>query len=639
MASAQRDKNNPVLKPNESASWESDSVFNASPIKKGRKFHIFYRAVSDFQKIDGDELQVSTIGHAVSKDGKNFQERKQFIKPEHDWEKYGCEDPRVTYFEGRYYIFYTALSEYPFEAEGIKVGVAITDDLKNIEEKHLVTPFNAKAMALFPKRVNGKVAVILSADTDRPPSKTAIAYFDNIEDLWSEDAWRKWYKNIEDLRVNLKRGTRDQIEVGSAPIETKNGWLLVYSEIKNYQTHRPVFTIQAVLLDKDNPQKIIGRTEKPLLVPEADYERYGKVPDIVFPSGAMINKGRLYIYYSGADTVVVLATIPVKALFKEMKDIRSHTFKFERLPHNPIIEPDPSHAWEEKAVFNPAAIRLKGKTHILYRAMANNGTSTIGYASSRDNITIYERLPEPVYVPRKDFEIKEADGNSGCEDPRLTQVGNRIYMVYTAFNGAQPPAAAMTHISVKDFVKKRWNWSEPVLITEPGIDNKDVVLFPRKISNKYVFLHRPESMYVWVDYVNDLDFERGNHLKGFQLFGPREEGWDTWKVGTNTPPIETDAGWVVIYHGVSKTSSKYRLGAVLLEKDNPEKILARTHDPLLEPLMDFEKEGQVNNVVFPCGHVVVNGVVYIYYGGADSVVAVAKMELKKLVEVLLKNKQ
>lgn len=630
MVLAQRYKNNPILKPNESVSWESDSVFNAAPTIKDGKFHILYRAISETQNIDGVELKLSTIGHSASKSGVKYKLRTQFIKPEYDWEKYGCEDPRVTYFEGKYYIFYTALSNYPFDAEGIKVGVAISKDLKTIDEKHLVTPFNAKAMALFPKRINGKIAVILSANTDIPPSKTAIAYLDNIEELWSDDFWEKWYKNINYYRLNLKRGTRDQIEVGSVPIETPNGWLLVYSEIKNYQTPHTLFTIQAVLLDKENPQKIIGRTERPLLMPEADYEMYGKVPNIVFPSGAIIHKKKLYIYYSGADTVVALASIPLKNLLHDMKKVKSHIAEFERLPHNPILKPVAENSWEEKAVFNPAAIRLKNRTHILYRATSNNNLSTIGYASSEDNLTIDERLSYPIYSPRKEFEI------NGCEDPRVTQIGNKIYMAYTAYNAQQPAAGALTYISVKDFLKKDWNWSEPILITEPGVDNKDIVLFPKKINDKYVFLHRPNHQDVWIDFVDDLEFKDGKFLKGNMLFGPRDEGWDTLKVGANNPPIETPAGWIMLYHGVSKTSRKYRIGAILLDKNNPKKILSRTHDPILEPIMDFEKEGQVSNVVFPCGHVIENGIIYIYYGGADSVVAVAKMELEKLIEILSK---
>ena len=96
------------------------------------------------------------------------------IAPEEDWERFGCEDPRVTKIDDKYYIFYTALSVYPFAAEGIKVAVAVTKDFKKIEERHLVTPFNAKAMVLFPEKINGKYVALLTAHTDTPPVKICL---------------------------------------------------------------------------------------------------------------------------------------------------------------------------------------------------------------------------------------------------------------------------------------------------------------------------------------------------------------------------------------------------------------------------------------------------------------------------------
>jgi len=140
---------------------------------------------------NGEKISMSVIGHASSDDGIEFDNRLPFIVPEESWEKYGCEDPRVTKLDGKYYIFYTALSEFPFRAEGIKVAVAISKDLETIEERHLVTPFNAKAMAMFPEKINGKTVVIFGVNTDNPPAKIAIAEFDKEEDLWNEKIWNK----------------------------------------------------------------------------------------------------------------------------------------------------------------------------------------------------------------------------------------------------------------------------------------------------------------------------------------------------------------------------------------------------------------------------------------------------------------
>src|SRR3989344_4166282 len=152
-----RSPENPILLPNKRVPWESEATFNPSAIQDGRQVHLVYRAISTQEKVGDSILEISSIGHAVSTDGVHFKNREQLIKPEFEWEKFGCEDPRITKFEDRYFIFYTALSTFPFSADGIKVAVAVTHDFKKIE-KYPVTPFNAKAMSLFPERVNGKIA-------------------------------------------------------------------------------------------------------------------------------------------------------------------------------------------------------------------------------------------------------------------------------------------------------------------------------------------------------------------------------------------------------------------------------------------------------------------------------------------------
>ena len=188
--------------------------------------------------------------------------------PEEPWEKDGCEDPRATYFEGKYYIFYTALGGMPFGPGNIKVAVAVSKDLETIEEKHLVTPFNAKAMTLFPERIGGKITVILTAHTDEPPARIAIAQCDNIEELWDLSFWEKWKAEMGEHVINPLRFEHDHVEVGSAPIKTKEGWLLFYSYIHNYfGGGERVFGIEALLLDLHDPRNIPRQTPRPLLVP------------------------------------------------------------------------------------------------------------------------------------------------------------------------------------------------------------------------------------------------------------------------------------------------------------------------------------------------------------------------------------
>ncbi|MDP3763759.1 MAG: hypothetical protein Q8Q92_03925 [bacterium] len=640
-----RTEDNPILVPTRDHHWEASATFNMSVVKRGRSIYGVYRAISNKDELRTPD-RISTIGIAKSSDGLHFTSRKQFIEPREEWEKFGCEDPRVTFFEGRYYIFYTALSHFPFVAEGIKVAVAITDDLKQINERHLVTPFNAKAMTLFPERINGKVTAIFSAHTDTPPVKMAIVQADNIEEFWSPVFWEKWHSEIDKHVIDPRRTEHDHVEVGAAPIKTKYGWLLIYSYIENYfsssENLRPQFGIEALLLDLDDPRKIVGRTKGPMMVPEEPYELSGHVSNIVFPSGALLESETLTIYYGASDTTTCSARINIEDLISSIYTETESRWRFRRLKKNPIIEPDPNHAWESKATYNPAAIELGGKVHILYRALSDDNTSTIGYATSLDGAHITERLSEPVYIPREDFETKKIEKvNSGCEDPRITKIGKDLYMCYTAFDGIGPPRVAVTSIEEKDFLARRWKWKKPELITPKGIDDKDTCIFPEKVNGKYLILHRIGTD-ICGDFLKSLDFRTETVNKCIRIFGPRPGMWDSAKVGITAPPVKTEHGWVLLYHAISEHHHTYRIGAALLDLKDPTTVLSRSADPIFSPEEPFEKEGIVKSVVFPCGMIVRpprlgeagDGLLYIYYGGADKVVGVATMELKILVKAL-----
>ncbi|HVN26654.1 MAG TPA: hypothetical protein VMT99_03320 [Candidatus Paceibacterota bacterium] len=629
-----RSSHNPVLLPNPTVPWEAIAAHNPSVALRNGKFHMVYRAVATKQKIDNEELEISSVGHAVSGDGVHFEKHERLIAPQYPWEKFGCEDPRVTEFEGKYYIFYTAVEA--FNAQGIKVAVAITKDFQTIEERHLVTPFNAKAMALFPERVNGKIAALFTIHTDQPPARICLVLCDAIEDLWSPSFWKGWYEHWQDHVVGVEQNMeRDQVEVGSQPIKTKKGWLVFYSYIYNYFAPPPIFGIQAMLLGLDDPQKIVGEVKRPFIIPEEEYENYGRIPHIVFPSGALVKRNDVYLYYGAADTVSCLAMLQLDDLLDQL------TFTTERqlvrYKGNPILVPIDDHPWENFAVFNPAAIYEDKKVHILYRAMGKDNTSVVGYAVSKDGFHIDERLKDPIYVPREGFEAKLVPGgNSGCEDPRITKIGDRIYMCYTAYDGQDPPRVALTSISVRDFVNRRWIWSKPVLISPPGFDDKDTVLFPKKIQGKYWFLHRLGGD-IWIDAVDDLEFDgTTKFLGGKILMRPRDTAWDSRRIGATAPPIETDYGWLCLYHGISKRTGHYNVRAALLDYKDPGKILYRAHDPIFEPTPAYEREGVVPNVVFPCGSVVIKNILYVYYGGADKVVGVATIDLDLLITGLVR---
>ncbi|MDD5289206.1 MAG: hypothetical protein PHY28_08875 [Dehalococcoidales bacterium] len=638
MVEMRRSEENPILIPTTENTWEADGAFNGCPVRHGNKIHFVYRAVSPPQKIAGNELPLSTVGYALSKDGIHFKNRRQFIKPEYDWEQFGCEDPRVTKMNGKFYIFYTALATFPFCAECIRVGVAITRDFKKINEKHLVTPFNSKAMSLFPEKVSGRYAVVLSANTDIPPTKIAIAYFDREEQMWSPTYWEGWYSLLDDNIIHLQRSPKDHIEAGAPPIKTKYGWLLIYSYIQNYFSPPAVFGIEAALLDINDPQKIIARTDKPLLVPQEEYEKYGKVPNIAFPTGAMVKDGTLYIYYGAADTTCAVATCKLDALLEDMLESRVKQIRLKRFSGNPVIKPNPNLPWQARAVFNPAPLYEYGRVHLAYRAMSMDNTSVVGFASSADGYNFEDQPNEPIYTPRENFEAKMVPGgNSGCEDPRLTRIDDTIYMLYTAFNGRSEPRVALTYITLDNFIARCWNWSRPILISPPNVPDKDAAIFPKKIKGKYAILHRL-GVSIWLDYVDDLQQFGGNKwLKGNIIMSPKDELSDTEKIGISGPPIETKEGWLLLYHGVSRKTQPmtYYVAAALLDIKDPSIVIARRTVPILEPETPYELYGQVNNVVFPCGAVIIGEDLFVYYGGADSVIGVATMKVADLMNSLI----
>jgi len=629
---------NPILKPNPDSLWESFATFNGSVIKEHDTYYILYRAMSQVQTIESKKLSLSTIGIAESTNGGDFSNRSLFIKPDFLWEKFGCEDPRITKIEDTFYIFYTAVSAYPPNREAIKVAVAMSSDLKTISAKHLVTPFNAKGMTIFPEKIDGKYTVILTVNTDKPPAKIAYAQFENIETLWDENFWVSWYEDLDNYIIPLRRVSSDQVEVGAPPVKTPKGWVLLYSYIENYFTENKNFTIEAALLDLQSPHKIIGRIEHSCLSPEEPYEKEGQIKNVTFPEGAIIDGDDVNLYYGAADSYCCGASVNYTDFLRLFEINTPCVPTFQRFANNPLLLPNPKHLWEAQAVFNPGVIKIEDKIYILYRAMSADNVSSIGCAISYDGMYIDERLDEPIYVPRGKYErSKNKTLGSGCEDPRITRIDDVLYMCYTAYDGVLP-RLAMSSISVKHFLDRRWSkWSKPKIISKDGVTDKDGCLFPEKINNKYAFFHRIEPN-INIDYVDDLEFVNKKYLEAETIIAAGHSVWDSIKIGINAPPLKCASGWLLLYHGISSIDHHYRLGAMLLDLADPSKVLARTTSPILEPEMYYEKEGVVNNVVFPCGLVVKNDELLIYYGGADKVVCGAKINLNNILEYLTNSK-
>jgi predicted GH43/DUF377 family glycosyl hydrolase len=307
-----------------------------------------------------------------------------------------------------------------------------------------------------------------------------------------------------------------------------------------------------------------------------------------------------------------------------------------------VLAPRKDSWWESRAVFNPAAYKDgEGTVHLLYRAIGDdNGAyvSRLGHATSKNGVDFERMSDKPVLAPHKDYPYDQG----AIEDPRITEIEGKIYITYVAVGvpaltpGKLCPSALA---STKDFmVFERYGIITPL----DDIDDRDTVLFPKRIHGDYVMLHRPQQILngdyrgwktgepsaIWMAFSKDLK----KWGMGRPIMKP-EKNWEAKKIGAGPPPIETPDGWLLLYHGVDK-DHVYRAGAALLDLKNPTRVIARLSQPILEPKEKYEAAGDVPNVVFPEGAVVLDERLYVYYGGGDKVCAVATVPLANLLDAL-----
>jgi len=312
-----------------------------------------------------------------------------------------------------------------------------------------------------------------------------------------------------------------------------------------------------------------------------------------------------------------------------------------RAEDNPIISPNTENSWEAWQTFNPGAILINDKVHFLYRAIGEDGLSRFGYAASNDGFHIDERLSYPVYEHRigqnpsfNVFSYFSGGSFGGSEDPRIVRVDNEdtLYMTYTACD--EGLRVALTSIKVNDFLNKRWKWRQPSLISSPGEVHKNWVIFPEKINGKYAILHsiNPEIL---IDYLDDLNFEEGKYIKSYYNNKIRKNCWDSWVRGAGAPPLKTKYGWLVFYQAMEGNDfSKYKVGALLLDLNDPTKIIHRSKEPVLEPNEFYENIGFKSGVVYVTGAVIKDDLLIVYYGGADSHVCVVSANVEEFMEAL-----
>ena len=337
--------------------------------------------------------------------------------------------------------------------------------------------------------------------------------------------------------------------------------------------------------------------------------------------------------------------------------------KLQKYKGNPVISPNPSLPWENLVTCNPGVIYDDGVFYMLYRAAGDDEDHVIrfGLAESRDGFSFTRMSDSPVFSP-------SADGpDGGCvEDPRIVKFGDTFYITYAyrplppgrywtfphdvvrlpSCDGAAPASwrlnlgntgLAMT----KDFRHFR----RLGRLTSPVLDDRDVILFPEKVGGRFVMLHRPKQYVgeeygvefpsIWIKYSDDiLDWED----KPSKLLVTGRKG--TWeeKIGGSTPPLRTEKGWLMLYHGVGDGgTAQYRVGALLLDGENPSRVLARLPEPILEPSEDYEMDGFYKGCVFPTGNAIVGDTLFVYYGAADRFVGVATCKVDELLDELCKN--
>lgn len=324
--------------------FESSGVLNPGCIVVDSVTRMFYRATKPGN--------FSTIGYCELLDNKVVNRATApVLYPEYDYEKQGLEDPRIIELEGTYYLFYTA-----FDGINARIAYATSHDLKHFEKHGIISPqllydeaiekyFRGRLAAryascktycvevggrtdillwdkdgfVFPRKIQGRYALMHRILPD-----IQIAYFDDFVQLTSEDYWRKYLKNLEDYIVLEPRYNLGRIFVGGGcpPIETAEGWLLIYHEVEETYSGR-IYRAEAALLALDNPLKVIARLSEPLFSPATVWEKVGNVNNVIFPTGAVVRDGRLHIYYGAADRRISAKSVEIAELLRELGNHRS----------------------------------------------------------------------------------------------------------------------------------------------------------------------------------------------------------------------------------------------------------------------------------------------------------------------------
>jgi predicted GH43/DUF377 family glycosyl hydrolase len=300
---------------------------------------------------------------------------------------------------------------------------------------------------------------------------------------------------------------------------------------------------------------------------------------------------------------------------------------FTRHDANPILT---AAAWpyEINTVFNPGVAQFDDETLLLVRVEDRAGVSHLAVATSADGVTGWRVDPERSLLP----DLESESERFGIEDPRITRVGDEWLILYTGYSTSGPLVCLA---ATRDF--RSYERRGVVLAPE----DKDAALFPERFGEHFAMIHRPVAAHrgsadMWLAKSPDCC-----HWAAQGILLPTGSGgaWDAYRVGIGPPPLKTQQGWLVAYHGIKVTVSGaiYRVGLALLDLEAPERVLARTREWVFGPEEPYERTGDVGNVVFPCGWLLEeNGdTIRMYYGAADTSVCLATASLAALLERLL----
>lgn len=332
-------KNEGIILEKTNLAFENKGVLNPACIQVGDITHMFYRAIN--------YNDISSIGYCQLKDNKVVKRLAEpILFPEYDYEKKGVEDPRITLLEGLYYLFYTA-----YDGKNALIAYATSKDLIHFVKQGSVSPkisydeaedifrkskvrekytlfemsfkeregkdvlLFEKDACLFPKKFDHKFALL-----HRILPGIQLVCFDNFSEL-TDDRWRDYFKNLGDFIVldPLYMFESRNIGGGCPPIETKDGWLIIYHAVEDTPLGK-VYHASAALLDLRNPLKVLGRLKEPLFSPQASWEKIGVINNVVFPTGAVVRDMRLFIYYGAADKLIAAKSVDLAELLTELKN-------------------------------------------------------------------------------------------------------------------------------------------------------------------------------------------------------------------------------------------------------------------------------------------------------------------------------